>query len=95
MARRFDLPPDFQLSCRLASESCSCVLRIDGAPRSRGVRSLPREAVGRLVELADERRKIEVEIDDTVRAARNAGARWEDTGGALGMTRPGASKRYR
>jgi hypothetical protein len=59
-----------------------------------GRRKLARDAVAELAQLVEQRRQTEAAIERAVRDARDAGARWEDTGGALGMTGPGAGKRY-
>ena len=54
-----------------------------------------RQAVAKLAALAEQRRQAEAAIENVVQKARDACARWEDVGGALGMTGPGARKRYR
>jgi hypothetical protein len=53
-----------------------------------------RDAVAELAQLAEQRRETEAAIERAVRTARSAGARWEDIGGVLGMSGPGARKRY-
>lgn len=55
-----------------------------------------REALARLVALAAERDAVELQLRKAVRRARSlpADVSWEDIGGALGLSRSGAQKRY-
>ena len=51
-------------------------------------------ALGRLAELALDRRELESQIGATVGDARRAGRSWAQIGAALGVTKQAAQQRY-
>lgn len=51
-------------------------------------------AFRRIVELVDEREKIDGALVDAVRTARSSGCTWGEIGLALGVTKQAAQQRY-
>lgn len=58
------------------------------------LREVDTDALRQIVELVDQRRHVEDELDSAVRAARNAHRSWSEIGAMLGVTKQAAQRKY-
>ena len=61
---------------------------------SSDLREVDTDALRQIVELVDQRRHVEDELDSAVRAARNAHRSWSEIGAMLGVTKQAAQRKY-
>jgi len=61
---------------------------------SNDLREVDTDALRQIVQLVDQRRHVEDELDSAVRAARNAHRSWSEIGAMLGVTKQAAQRKY-
>ncbi|MFT6813687.1 MAG: hypothetical protein ACI9N0_001621 [Ilumatobacter sp.] len=61
---------------------------------SSDLREVDTDVLRQIVELVDQRRHVEDELDSAVRAARNAHRSWSEIGAMLGVTKQAAQRKY-
>ena len=61
---------------------------------SSDLREANTDALRQIVDLVDQRRQVEDELDSAVRAARSAHRSWSEIGAMLGVTKQAAQRKY-
>jgi hypothetical protein len=61
---------------------------------SNDLREVDTDALRQIVDLVDQRRHVEDELDAAVRAARSASRSWPEIGAMLGVTKQAAQRKY-
>ncbi len=61
---------------------------------SNDLREVDTDALRQIADLADQRRRVEDELDSAVRAAREAHRSWSEIGTMLGVTKQAAQRKY-
>ena len=61
---------------------------------SSDLREVNTDALRQIVDLVDQRRQVEDELDSAVRAARSAHRSWSEIGAMLGVTKQAAQRKY-
>jgi len=61
---------------------------------SSDLREVDTDALRQIVDLVDQRRHVEDELDAAVRAARSTSRSWSEIGAMLGVTKQAAQRKY-